>query len=80
WPTYELLKDLLLNLTDKIGIKTACLDENIRIRHTNDLTFAFNYGDEIVDISKMTPENKFIYGGSEIEPHGISIWKTQKNK
>ena len=80
WPTYELLKDLLLNLTDKIGIKTACLDENIRIRHTNDLTFAFNYGDEIVDISKMTPENKFIYGGSKIDPHGISIWKTQKNK
>jgi beta-galactosidase len=80
WPTYELLKDLLINLTEKIGIKTTCLDENIRMRHTKDLTFAFNYGDEILDISKMAPESKFIYGGSKIDPYGVSIWKTQKNK
>ena len=48
------------------------------MRHTKDLTFAFNYGDEILDISKMAPESKFIYGGSKIDPYGVSTWKTQK--
>ncbi len=77
WPSHELLKDILITLTKKLAIKTINLPQNIRIRHTKDMTFAFNYSDETVDISELVSNAIFTYGGSKLGPHEVSIWETQ---
>jgi hypothetical protein len=41
------------------------------------MTFAFNYGDETVDISELVSNAIFTYGGSKLGPHEVSIWETQ---
>lgn len=74
WPDEALLESLFLRLTKSAGLKVSRLEAGLRYRHFGDLSFAFNYGPEAVEVS--LPDNANIVLGDKMMNVGsVLVWK-----
>lgn len=77
-PAPDFLAALIHDLLGEAQIPTTHVPRDLRLRRTQDLVFAFNYGPEPVDLSKsIAPESAaFVIGGRAVPPAGVACWRT----
>jgi beta-galactosidase len=73
WPDAELMGAVIAKLAARAGLSTTPLPEGVRWRRRGDVTFAFNYGDEVFRAPGSARE--FLLGGTEIGPSGVAAWR-----
>jgi beta-galactosidase len=73
WPDAELLAEGIAKLAARAGLATTPLPEGVRWRRRSDVTFAFNYGDEVYKAPASA--RAFLLGGSEIGPSEVAAWR-----
>ncbi len=76
WPDCTTLTHALAGAFDAAGLVRADVPEAVRIRRTGDLTFAFNYGENIdLQAAGLIPEGARIVSGSvRPGPAGVTVW------
>jgi beta-galactosidase len=74
WPDAALLANVVRGLAKRAGLPIEILPEGVRSRRRGDLTFAFNYGDQV--FTTPSPKSRFLLGGPEIGPSDLAIWRT----
>jgi beta-galactosidase len=67
WPDQALLTDVLTSLMPG----THRIPDSLRLRHTDGLCFAFNYGTEALTLA---PQD-FLLGGTDLPPAGVAVWR-----
>jgi beta-galactosidase len=75
WPTRELALDLVSHALHTAGIATTRLDEDIRLRRRDGITFAFNFSGD----SRPAPAPAgatYVLGAQSIAPFNLSAWKS----
>lgn len=75
-PDQRLLSQLIQRMAGETGTQTSQLDEDLRIRRSGNLVFAFNYGTEERTLSESAPLD-FVLGGAKLEPAGVSVWRVR---
>jgi beta-galactosidase len=73
WPDAPLLANVLRAIAARAGLGVESLPEGVRLRRRGDLTFAFNYGDEIY--VAPAPASRFVLGGRGVGPSEVAIWR-----
>jgi len=75
WPTRELALDIVAHTLATAGLQVTRLDDDIRMRQRDGITFAFNFSGD----SRPTPAPagaSYVLGGQSIAPFNLSAWKT----
>jgi beta-galactosidase len=67
WPDQALLTAVLTSLLPG----TQRIPETLRLRKTDDLCFAFNYGTTSLTLAP----HDFVLGGSDLPPAGVAVWR-----
>ena len=73
WPDALLLANVMRAIAARAGLAVETLPEGVRLRRRGDLTFAFNYGDEIY--VAPAPASRFVLGGRGVGPSEVAIWR-----
>jgi beta-galactosidase len=73
WPDAALLANVMRTIATRAGLATEPLPDGVRLRRRGDLTFAFNYGDDIY--LAPAPASRFILGGPRVAPSEVAIWR-----
>jgi beta-galactosidase len=73
WPDATLLANVVRGLAQRAGLPVETLPEGVRLRRRGDLTFAFNYGDEVFRAPVSAPQ--FLLGALEVGPSEVAIWR-----
>ncbi len=68
------LRHLFEGLATEEGLATMALPPTLRLRRRGDMTFAFNYAPERVEVPVPTGAD-FIVGGAMVPPYGVSVWR-----
>ncbi|MBI1393867.1 MAG: beta-galactosidase [Alphaproteobacteria bacterium] len=76
-PEPAFLASLIGRLVSKAGLRTVELPEDVRVRRSGELTFAFNYGpnDVTLPAELFAHDPEFISGGQTLSPASFSIWR-----
>ncbi|WOR14259.1 beta-galactosidase [Hyphomonas sp. FCG-A18] len=74
WPDTALLEALTARLLTAKGLPAAILPEGLRVRRRGDLTFVFNYGSKMQDISGLF-EGECIRGDTMLAPAGVTVFR-----
>ncbi len=74
WPDDALLETLMAAMAAEAGVTTTRLPRDIRLRRAGDITFAFNYGAEAIDITSVAGE-ALIIGNRLLPPAGVAAWR-----
>jgi len=77
WPETKWLRAILKENLEDLNIKTQWLPKDLRIRHSSDKVFAFNYGSKNIDLTRFAPDAYYVVGGSTLPPAGVSVWGAQ---
>jgi beta-galactosidase len=72
WPDATLLANVMRRTAARAGLPIETLPEGVRLRRRGNLTFAFNYGDEVFRAPSGSP---FLLGGPEVGPSEVAIWR-----
>lgn len=75
WPDKGLIKSVLAYALNACGLPQLWLPKDLRVRQFGDLKFAFNYGAKAIDLSRLYPDAKYIYGTDRLGPAGTAIWR-----
>jgi len=75
WPEPKWLRAILRHILIDLDIETVWLPKDLRVRQTEDLVFAFNYGAKNIDLKRFSSDADYIIGGPTLAPAGVSIWK-----
>jgi beta-galactosidase len=73
WPDATLLAGVIRKMAARAGLAIETLPEGVRLRRRGNLTFAFNYGDEVFRAPSGSP---FLLGGPEVGPSEVAIWRS----
>ena len=74
WPDAALLERLLSMMASESGVAVTTLPCDIRLRRAGDMTFAFNYGPEPVDITDFVGA-PLIIGDRLLPSTGVAAWR-----
>ncbi|OQW78438.1 MAG: beta-galactosidase [Proteobacteria bacterium ST_bin13] len=74
WPDAALLERLLSIMASESGVAVIALPRDIRLRRAGEMTFAFNYGPEPVDITGFT-DAPLIIGDRLLPSTGVAAWR-----
>jgi beta-galactosidase len=77
WPDERLMSDVLETLCAQAGLKVCPTGPDVRLRRAAELQFAFNYGPNTVDLTRLgAPEDPAAYrlGGPRIGLAGVAAW------
>ncbi len=74
WPDTALLARLMENMAQEAKLAVHSLPSDLRIRRAGDVTFAFNYGTEPIDLRAIVQARPLI-GNLDLEPAGIAAWR-----
>ncbi|WP_027802602.1 beta-galactosidase [Paraburkholderia dilworthii] len=74
WLSHALHREVLQHAAQEAGIATQWLPEGLRIRRRGNLTFAFNFGAQLVDVP--APANAtFVLGQSQLGTGDVCVWR-----
>jgi len=73
WPDSALLDAVVAKLAARAGLATTLLPDGVRWRRRGDVTFAFNYGDEV--FRAPASARQFLLGSPEIGPSEVAAWR-----
>ena len=73
WPDQDLLKDILLRLTNEAGLTTKELNDGVRLRRHGKHVFAFNYSAASFDLALLGWAGTPLLGKLVLEPSGVSV-------
>ena len=73
WPTHELALDIVSHTLAAAGMSTMRLDEDIRVRQRDGVTFVFNLSGEPRP-SHAPAGARFVLGGQLVAPFNLSAW------
>ncbi len=75
WPDAALLQKILGAAVREAGLETINLaGKALRVRRTQDLCFAFNYGADACTLNFVDGAD-FVLGSPHLEPAGVAIWR-----
>lgn len=74
WPDEVLLSRLFTRMAAEVAIETVALPADLRLRRAGDMTFAFNYGPEPIDLGAIT-DRPLIIGEHLLPPAGVATWR-----
>jgi beta-galactosidase len=74
WLSHALHRAVLQRAAQEAGIATQLLPEGLRIRRRADLTFAFNFGAQQVQVP-APPNATFVLGQSQLRTGDVCAWK-----
>jgi len=77
WPQPKWLRAILRNILEDLNITTVWLPKDLRLRQTENLVFAFNYGVKNIDLTRFAPDADYVLGGPTLTPAGLSVWGAQ---
>lgn len=75
WPETKWLRAILREVLQGLNIKTVWLPKDLRLRHTSDFVFAFNYGAKNIDMKRFAPDVDYVSGEGELPPASTAIWR-----
>ncbi|MEO9633511.1 MAG: beta-galactosidase [Parasphingorhabdus sp.] len=78
WPDAEYMKEIFHKMAMEAKLDLTTLPQDIRIRTADNVRYAFNYGQESVDLTTIfsgADNFKFIVGSSNIAAASVSIWE-----
>jgi beta-galactosidase len=77
WPEQDLIQELLERLCRETGIKCRDVGPDLRLRRAGDLTFAFNYGPDALDLSQIgapVDSGGYKIGSRHLAPYSLAAW------
>ena len=74
WPDEALLARVLRRMAGKAGLVTVDLPPDLRLRRAGDVTFAFNYGPDIIDLEGIF-SGELVIGQGAVPPAGVVAWR-----
>ncbi|OYY72114.1 MAG: beta-galactosidase [Sphingomonas sp. 28-63-12] len=74
WPDPALLARLFKTMASAAGITIAPLPRDVRLRRAGDVTFAFNYGPEPIELGARG-DHSFVIGEARMPPAGVAAWR-----
>ncbi len=79
WPDAVQLAALFAEMAREAGIATTTLPADLRIRRAGNLTFAFNYGPDPLDLTATLPDAAsfdYVVGGASLAPASVAVWRS----
>lgn len=79
WPDAALLNNIIMDMAKETGLSPVKLPSALRVRRKNGLTYAFNYGHDMIDLGNVSKEwqrANYIIGVENIEGASVSVIKT----
>ena len=76
WPDAALLGRVIAKMCEEAALPCSPLLDALRLRRIGGLTFAFNYGNELVVLPEALAASDFLVGGREIEAAGVAVWRS----
>ena len=74
WPDEALLARLFARMASEASIETVDLPADLRLRRAGEMTFAFNYGPDSIDLATIT-DRPLIIGHGILPPAGVAAWR-----
>ena len=74
WPDDTLMHRILAAACEAANLKTIDLPAGIRLRHSGNLLFAFNYGNDDFDLKELQPNTKPLLGETILQPSGVTVF------
>lgn len=74
WPDEALLARVLRRMAGEAGLVTVDLPADLRLRRAGDVTFAFNYGPDIIDLGGIF-NGELVIGNGAVPPAGVVAWR-----
>ena len=74
WPDEALLARVLRRMAGEAGLVTVDLPADLRLRRAGDVTFAFNYGPDIIDLEGIF-SGELVIGNGSVPPAGVVAWR-----
>ncbi len=74
WPDEALLTRLFTRMATEVSIETVALPADLRLRRAGNMTFAFNYGPDPIDLGAIT-DSPLIIGEPILPPAGVCAWR-----
>ncbi len=74
WPDAALLARLFTRMAGEAGLATVDLPADLRLRRAGDVTFAFNYGPDAIDLAGIAT-GALVLGDSLLPPAGVAAWR-----
>ncbi|OQW80196.1 MAG: beta-galactosidase [Proteobacteria bacterium ST_bin14] len=74
WPDEALLARVLRRMAGEAGLVTVDLPPDLRLRRAGDVTFAFNYGPDIIDLEGIF-SGELVIGNGSVPPAGVVAWR-----
>lgn len=75
WPDALLLDRVLRRMAGEAGLGITDMPPDLRLRRAGDVTFAFNYGPEPIDLTPIT-DRPLIIGIPTLPLAGVAAWRT----
>ena len=79
WPDPPQLATLFTDMAGEAGIATTILPADLRIRRMGNLTFAFNYGPDPLNLIATLPDAAsfdYLVGGASLAPASVAVWRS----
>ena len=74
WPDDALLARIFARMAIEAGLETVALPDDLRLRRAGEMTFAFNYGPDLIDLATIT-DRPLIIGHGTLPPAGVAAWR-----
>ncbi len=74
WPDEALLARVLRRMAGEAGLVTVDLPADLRLRRAGDVTFAFNYGPDAIDLEGIF-SGELVIGNGSVPPAGVVAWR-----
>lgn len=74
WPDEALLARVLRRMAGEAGLVTVDLPADLRLRRAGDVTFAFNYGPDTIDLEGIF-SGELVIGDGSVPPAGVVAWR-----
>lgn len=75
WPDAALLDRVFAAMAAEGGLPVKVLPRDIRIRRAGDVSFAFNYGPDAIDLAGLT-DGPLIIGDPILPPGAVAAWRS----
>ncbi len=74
WPDEALLTRLFKRMATEAAMEIVDLPADLRLRRAGDMTFAFNYGPDPIDLARIS-DRPLIIGQTALPPAGVAAWR-----
>ena len=75
WPDAPLLRRLIIAMASEAALTVTDLPRDVRLRRAGDVTFAFNYGPETIDITALA-DRPLVIGEALLPPACVAAWRS----